>query len=141
MHYLTLKELKKMNSEKTLIINCIEEEKQTVLPRERIGAYDFLVGSDKGVIGIEVMTRPTKGKLKEKLRYKNNVGCFVFVLPSNSLGLYRKKPKKGFSRKARPKFFPGEFNDREIRVWLLDAKQEKFTEKGAFAQIFNVRKQ
>ena len=127
-----------MQGEQGIAIGRIEAEKQTVLPRQRIGSYDFLVETSGGVIGIEVMTRPTKGKLKEKLRYRSNVDSYVFVLPANSLGLYRKKPKKGFRTRARPRRFPKEFSDSNIRVWLLDAEVERFTEKGAFSKIFNV---
>ena len=141
MHCLTLKELKRMDSEKAISHASIEEEKQTVLPEQRTGSYDFLVETGNRSIGIEVMTRPTKGKMKEKLRYKSNVDCYIFVLPAHSLGLYRKTQKKGFPRKARPKFFPKEFNGPEIRAWLLDAAGERFTEKCAFSKIFNVESQ
>ncbi|MCX6802215.1 MAG: hypothetical protein NT067_03810 [Candidatus Diapherotrites archaeon] len=138
MHRLTLKELERMGREKDLVIGSIEEEKRTMLPLERKGSYDFLVESGKGLIGIEVMTRPTKGKLKEKLRYKGSVDLFVFVLSSNCLGLYRKTQKHGLPCRARPKFFPADFRPDEIMVWLLDATRGQFTEKGAFAEIFNV---
>ncbi|MFH1235257.1 MAG: hypothetical protein V1493_06610 [Candidatus Diapherotrites archaeon] len=138
MHRLTLRELRRMGREKDLVIGSIEEEKRTMLPLKRVGSYDFLVESGKGIIGIEVMTRPTKGKLKEKLRYKGKVEIFVFVLPSNSLGFYRKTPSHGLPRRARPKFFPSDFRSDEIEVWLLDAKLGQFTEKGAFAEIFHV---
>lgn len=138
MHRLTLRELKRMGREKDLVIGSIEEEKHTMLPLKRVGSYDFLVESGKGPIGIEVMTRPTKGKLKEKLRYKGKVSVFVFVLPSNSLGLYRKTQNHGLPRQARPKFFPCDFRSDEIEVWLLDAASGQFTEKGTFAEIFNV---
>jgi len=138
MHSLTLRELREMHADGGPAACRIEAEKQTVLPSRRIGSYDFLVKTGSGAIGVEVMTRPTKGKLKEKLRYRHNVDSYVFVLPANSLGLYRKKPKKGFHTRARPRRFPKEFNDSGIRAWLLDAGKEKFTEKGAFAKIFNV---
>jgi len=85
------------------------------------------------------MTRPTKGKLKEKLRYRAMVDKYIFVMPSNALGIYRKTKKKGYSRKTRPKYFPKEFKDTGLRAWLLDARKEKFTKKGAFHEIFNVK--
>ncbi|MEM0360752.1 MAG: hypothetical protein QXK06_05460 [Candidatus Diapherotrites archaeon] len=140
MHFLTLKELKRLERE-TNNIHWIKEEKKTLLPLKRTGSYDFLIESSEGLTGFEVMTRPTKGKLKEKLRYKGKVNVFVFVLPSNSLGLYRKPQKNGLHCTAKPKFFPKEFFEPSLQAWLLDAKTGRFTEKGAFFKIFNVERQ
>ncbi len=139
MHSLTLKELKRIQAIQGTAIERIEKEKPTPLPENRVGSYDFLTRSKSGTVGFEVMTRPTKGKLKEKLRYRALVDKYVFVIPFNALGIYRKRKKRGYSVKARPKYFPKEFHDLGLRAWLLDTTNEKFTKKGAFHRIFNVK--
>ncbi len=138
MHALTLKELKRLRAVEDSGM-LIEAEKPVILPRHRLGSYDYFTESNNTTIGFEVMTRPTKGKLKEKLRYKAMVDRYVFVMPSTALGIYKKKKKRGLSSKVRPKFFPNEFNDLKLKAWLLDARKEKFTKKGVFRKIFNVR--
>ena len=130
-------ELKKMSSGPPAE-KGIEAEKETVLPGDRTGSYDFYLEFGGRATGIEVLARPSKGKLKEKLRYRENVDSYIFVLPEECLGFYRKEEKRGLASRVRKKSFPKEFSDPGLKAWLLDARGEKFTLKGAFAQIFNV---
>ncbi|PIN99269.1 MAG: hypothetical protein COT90_00350 [Candidatus Diapherotrites archaeon CG10_big_fil_rev_8_21_14_0_10_31_34] len=146
MHLYTFNELNKMHFNQELEIKKICPE-QTVLIQSKTnpdlcnkGSFDFLVETKKNkLIGIEVLTRPSKGKMKNKLRYAIEADEFIFVLPFNSMEFYRKPTKKVFHKKAKLKFFGKEFSDKNLFVWLLDLKNGKFTEKDLFNKIFNVK--
>ena len=141
MHFYTLHELKKMHLGLELPLFKITPEQEVLLEKHglREGRFDFLVESSEGkLIGFEVLTRPSKGKLKEKLAYSKEVDTFVFVLPNNSLGLYRKLGKKTFHRIAREKSMPKEFNSPSLYVWLFNPKDKRFVEKALFSKVFNV---
>jgi len=145
MHLYTFNELNKMHVKQELNLKRICPE-QTVLIHSKTnsfcsneGKFDFLVETkDNKLIGMEVLTRPSKGKMKNKLRYANEADEFIFVLPFNSMEFYR-KPEKVFHKKAKLKFFGKEFNKKNLFVWLLDLSKGKFTEKKAFSKIFNVK--
>ncbi len=132
MHLNQVLEIKKICPEQTVLINsknnsCLNE-----------GRFDFLVETKENkIIGIEVLTRPSKGKMKNKLRYASEADEFIFVLPFNSMEFYRKQ-KKVFHKKSKQKFFGKEFSKKNLFVWLLNLKEGKFTEKQLFSKIFNV---
>ncbi len=106
---------------------------------EREGRFDFLVlARDGKTLGFEVLSRPTHGKLKEKLSYAREVDEFVFVLPKESMVFYRKRQKKPFKAFAREKFVCNDFAETRIKAWLADAKNGLIEEKGAFCELFNV---
>lgn len=147
MHRCTLQELYKMNSSNQLAIKSIKPEQTVLLDSNsktpRIGRYDFLVECASGksrFLGIEVLSRPTRGKLRQKLSYTNSVDEFVFVLPENSLGFYRKPKQKVFHKEAKTKSFGKEFASEKLYVWLFDQAAKSFKEKGRFAELFNVVK-
>jgi len=145
MHLYTFNELHKMHFNKKIELKKICPE-QTVLIHSKTnsdlcneGRFDFLVETKKNkAIGIEVLTRPTKGKMKNKLRYAKEADYFVFVLPYNSMEFYRKQ-KKVFHKKAKLKFFGKEFSGKNLFVWLLDLQKGEFTEKKEFSKVFNVK--
>jgi len=134
MHFNKKIELKKICPEQTVLIHS---KTNSDLCNE--GRFDFLVETKKNkAIGIEVLTRPTKGKMKNKLRYAKEADYFVFVLPYNSMEFYRKQ-KKVFHKKAKLKFFGKEFSGKNLFVWLLDLQKGEFTEKKEFSKVFNVK--
>ncbi len=145
MHLYTFNELNKMHFSGNLNIKKIQPE-QTVLIHSKKnfllsneGRFDFLVETKTNkLIGMEVLTRPSKGKMKNKLRYAKEADEFIFVLPFNAMEFYRKQ-KKIFHKKAKLKFFGKEFSDKNLFVWLLDLKNGIFTEKNTFNKVFNVK--
>ncbi|MBU0635579.1 hypothetical protein KKE06_00975 [Candidatus Micrarchaeota archaeon] len=107
----------------------------------RQGRFDFLVLTKSGkAIGMEVLSRPSQGKMKQKLSYAKEVDEFVFVLPSNCFELYRKKPRKGFRAQGRKSFFDASFADPKILVWLLNPKSGGIEQKNTFEKVFNTAK-
>lgn len=144
MHKLTLEEIKKCYSNPSL---CFVKPEQTVILEplrengvERKGRFDFLAETGRHeTIGFEVLTRPSKGKMKKKLAYSNEVQKFVFVLPASSLLFYRKPKSKVFIKKAKLHYLPKEFNSAKLYAWILDLKEKRFTEKGQFSKVFNVK--
>ncbi len=143
MHFYTLHELKKMHLTLELPLSKIMPEQEVLLEKNglREGRFDFLVESREGkLIGFEILTRPSKGKLKEKLSYSKEADQFVFVLPRNSLGLYRKPKKKIFPRLGREKFLPKEFSSPCLYAWLFNPKDKRFVEKALFSKVFNVER-
>jgi len=142
MHLLVLHELNKMHVNQHFNIEKIFPEKTVLLEkrgRERLGRFDFLVRTKDKTIGIEVLSRPTKGKLREKLPYAESVDEFIFVLPENSLLLYRKPFKRLMHEQARSLSFPNEFNSEKLQAWLITMPQGQFTEKKRFSKVFNVK--
>ncbi len=142
MHLLVFHHLNKMRCKRQPEIFSIAPEKTVLLEkhgREVEGRFDFLVRARGKAIGIEVLTRPTQGKMREKLAYANQVDEFIFALPHDSLGLYRKKRLNGFKRIAPKKFLGKEFADKKLRVWLLDCRQGRIAEKGLIKKIFDVK--
>lgn len=140
MHFLTFLELKKMHATGSESIARILPEKEVELKKSkvRIGRFDFFVEKANGKsIGFEVLTRPSKGKMKEKLPYSKEVDEFVFVIPEHFLDFYKKREKNGMHDSVRKKFLPKEFSDKKLFVWILDTENHKFTKKGLFSQIFN----
>jgi len=122
---------------------AIHPEKTVLLEKhgvERKGRFDFLVQTKDKTIGIEVLTRPSQGKMKEKLAYANEVDEFIFVIPSQSMGLYRKHKTNGLKSIAHKKFLDKEFNEPKLRVWMIDCSQGKIEEKGPFSKIFEVQR-
>ena len=127
----------------SLQIKSILVEQPVLLEKRglRAGSFDFLIETKTGkAIGIEVLTRPSKGKLKGKLPYSLEVDEFVFVLPSSSLEFYQKKEKKGFRSYARANAFSREFNKPNLKAWLFDVQEKAFQKKDIFNRIFNVKK-
>jgi hypothetical protein len=142
MHLVVFHELNKMRVNKQPEIFGILPEKTVLLEKhgsEREGRFDFLVQAKNKTIGIEVLTRPSQGKLKAKLPYAKEVDEFVFVLPHDGLEFYRRKKLNGFKRVAPKKFLSKEFADPKLQVWLLDYKQGLISEKGKFSEIFEIK--
>lgn len=120
----------------------ISVEKNVLIGRNgksRLGRYDFLANCKNKLIGFEVLTRPTQGKLREKLVYSKAVDEFVFVLPKNSMNFYLKPKGKIFHKSAKLNFLEKEFDNPKIFVWLFDLENGTF-EKGKISKIFNVEK-
>ncbi len=141
MHLLVLHELHRMRASRQPEIVSIVPEKTVLLEKHgslREGRFDFLVQTKDKTIGIEVMTRPSQGKLRSKLPYANQVDEFIFVLPHDALAFYRRKKLNGFKRLVPKKFLDSKFADKKLRVWLLDCKQGEVVEKGTFRRIFDV---
>lgn len=144
MHLLVFHELNRMRVQRQPEIRAISPEKTVLLEkngRERQGRFDFLVDASGKMIGVEVLTRPSRGKLREKLAYAKEVDEFVFALPESCLGLYRKKSLNGLKRIAPKKELGPEFSDPKLRVWLLDCRQGRVSEKGCFSEVFEVGRQ
>ncbi len=89
--------------------------------------------------GIEVLSRPSKGKMKQKLSYAKEVDEFVFVLPSNALELYRKNPRNGFRLQVRKLFFSAEFSTPTLQAWLVDPQSGTIVQKDRFSKLFNAK--
>jgi hypothetical protein len=144
MHLVVFHELQRMHANSIVCLERIVPEQNVLLEClhgncEREGRFDFLVGEKNGkTIGFEILSRPSQGKMKQKLSYAKEVDEFVFVVPSNSLELYLKKPKKPFKNLARQKFFSKEFSEKKISVWLLDIIQGVVEKKALFSEIFAV---
>lgn len=125
-------------------ISRIIPEKDVLLHKHhalRKGSFDFLVETlDNKVIGVEVLTRPSAGKLKEKLVYANEVDEFVFVLPFNDLEFYQKPRQKVFHKQIRRTSFQKLFNNKKLSAWMLNISGAHFVLKDKFNKIFNVEK-
>ena len=144
MHFITFLELKKMHVSGAESFTQILPEKEVELKKEkpRLGRFDFFAQTSKGKsIGVEVLTRPSKGKMKEKLSYSREVDEFVFVIPEHFLDFYKKHEKNGLHDSVRKKFLPKEFADKKLFVWILDSENHRFTRKGSFSEVFNVNQQ
>jgi hypothetical protein len=144
-HLATLHELYKSSLLKETEISKVVPE-QTVLLEPlrgnsiRKGRFDFLVLDKNGkTIGIEVLSRPSQGKMKQKLSYAKEVDEFVFVLPTHSFELYRKKPRNGFKLQGRKRFFSTAFSASTLQAWLVDPSNGTIVEKGRFSQLFNAK--
>lgn len=142
MHLAVFHELQRMRVNKNPELLEISPEKTVLLEKqgkERQGRFDFLVQAKGRAIGIEVLTRPSKGKLKAKLPYASEVDEFIFVLPHDSMEFYRKRKMNGFKRAAPKKFLSSEFSSPKLQAWLLDYSNGKIAEKGAFSRLFEVK--
>ncbi|MDO8428737.1 MAG: hypothetical protein Q7S92_05990 [Candidatus Diapherotrites archaeon] len=136
MHALTFLELKKLNLiASATLIQTIEEI--PLLSETQAGVYDFYFKANGKTIGMEVLARPSKGKLKQKLFYANYVDEFIFVLPVESFNFY-KIQKLAFLSKVRPSYFSKEFNSEKLFVWLLDLEKKEFIAKNRFNKVFRV---
>lgn len=121
----------------------VTPEKTVVLNENpvREGRFDFFVETLEGkLIGAEVLSRPSKGKLLQKLAYTKQVDEFIFVLPKNALELYRKKKKNGLHSSTRKKFLPQELGSKKIFVWLFDQENKNFSTKNELAGEYNIKK-
>ncbi|MFH1240199.1 MAG: hypothetical protein V1672_03190 [Candidatus Diapherotrites archaeon] len=143
MHELTFQELNKMRISGNGTVKEISPEKEVVFSKNgkpREGSFDFLLVVGNKTIGIEILTRPSKGKLKQKLFYADEVDEFIFVLPENSLNFYKILDGKPFNNWKKINYFGNEFSSDFLKVWLLNTEKGKFVEKGVFKTIFNVKK-
>ena len=137
-----MQELQRMRNSNELKCARIQPEKHVIVNKNglRDGSFDFFVETEQGrKIGFEVLTRPSKGKMKEKLAYAEVVDEYVFVLPSEAISVYRKN-EGPFKSITRDKFLPKEFARKNLQVWLLDIVERKFIMKKAIGAIFNVEK-
>jgi len=132
MYKATMERMKEIGAEK------ICKEQSVELPHGRKGSYDFVAEIKGQKIGFEVLCRPTKRKLKDKLRYLPYVDKYVFVLPANALSLYKRPNAKVFGLVSRPKFLPKEFGNKKLYVWLCDLETKHIFACAAFSRIFNV---
>ncbi|MDO8538607.1 MAG: hypothetical protein Q7S21_07020 [archaeon] len=144
MHFLTIHELHKIHANQEWNIKRIIPEQEVILHKHhslRKGKFDFLVETvDNKIIGFEVLTRPSAGKMKEKLAYANEVDEFVFVLPYNDLEFYQKPRQKVFHKQIRRSSFGKEFNSKKLSAWMLNIPSAHFVLKDKFNKIFNVEK-
>ncbi len=145
LHLYTRHELNKMHFFERRLVRVVAE-KATLLPGDqrhaaRKGRFDFFVETFDGKkIGIEVLTRPTEGKLKEKLAYAKDVDEFVFVLPDGSLNTHRKPKGKVFHKQDRSKPLSRVFDRRGLWAWLFDLHDQRFSVKDKFANVYRVEK-
>src|SRR3989338_2358947 len=141
MHLYTRHELNKMHLFERRLVNVVAE-KATVLRKERAktprkGRFDFFVETFDGKrMGVEGLTRPSEGKLKEKLAYAVDVEEFVFVLPDGSLNTHRRPTQKVFHKQDRSTPLSPVFNNLKLRVWLFDVKHHQFTVKDKLNKVF-----
>lgn len=141
MHFYTLHELKKMHCLFILPLKKIFHEKTAVIGNGQKGSFDFLVETVSGKeIGIEVLTRPSKGKMKQKLSYSKNVDEFIFVIPEHFLENYKIHEKKGFKGAVKKHFLPKEFSSQKLFAWIFDTEKRAFTTKASFSGVFNTAK-
>lgn len=138
MHALTFSELKKLNLLSSEV-QLPEVAEIPLLSATQAGVYDFYFKSNGKIVGMEILTRPSKGKLKQKLFYADYVDEFIFVLPVTSFEFY-KIFKFSSLAKARPSYFSKEFNSDKLFVWLLDLEICEFTVKSRFNKVFHVEK-
>ncbi len=142
MHLLVFHELNRMRVNHEMQIQQILPEKTVLLTKNgsaRPGRFDFLVQTKDKSIGIEVLTRPSQGKLKEKLAYASEVDEFVFVIPEHSLEFYRKPENNLLKSKARPSFFGKEFTNPKIKAWIVDLANGQILQKSIFSKLFNTK--
>lgn len=142
MHELTFQELNKMRIAGHGTVKEISPEKEVTISKNgklREGSFDFLLVIENKSIGIEILTRPSKGKLKQKLFYADEVDEFIFVLPENSLNFYKILEGRPFNNWKKINYFGKEFSSDFLKVWLLDVEKGKFVKKGMFRTIFNVK--
>lgn len=146
MHLHCFHELNRMHVRNELPLKFIHPEQTVILSSfqglsPRKGKFDFLVETMKGkLIGFEVLTRPSKGKMKEKLAYANEVDEFVFVLPHDAMQFYQKPKTKVFHKKCRLKYFGNEFSSSSLKAWMFNLRDGRFTEKSSFNKVFCVKK-
>ena len=141
MHEIVLKELESPQAMELFGIKAVLEEAPVQLAKNGshpMGKFDFLAETKNGFIGFEVLTRPTKGKILEKLAYADTVDRFVFVFPEGSLGLYRKPAQKIFIKQSKLNRLERKFSRENVFVWMLDVYSKKFTKKGRISEVFNV---
>ncbi len=135
------KELKNLkNSGKMDLLSMVPEK--SVLIRKngsfREGRFDFFVQTDKKSIGFEILTRPSRGKLKKKLSYSERADEFVFVIPKDSLDGYKKHKKGIWQFRPHKKFLGKEFAEKKLSVWLFDTGKNCISDKKSFFEIFNI---
>lgn len=130
--------LKEIND--TLNAKNIEVEKGVFI-NGKYFAYDIFLKTEEGArIGFEILARPTKGKMKQKLVYATgDLDRFIFILPSNFLQFYMKQPKYALSN-LRPHFFGKCFDLKNLYVWLYGIAEDKIIKTNNFSDIFNVEK-
>ena len=144
-HLATLHELYKSNLLKEAeILKVVPEQTVLLEPLHgnsiRKGRFDFLVLNKNGkTIGIEVLTRPSRGKMRKKLSYAKEVDEFVFVLPIGSFEPYRKKPRNGFKLQGKKPFFSPEFSIPTLQAWLVDPQSGTIVQKDRFSRLFNAK--
>ncbi len=134
MYKATLEKIKELCPEKLFVEYAVS------LPNGRKGSYDFLIEHNGTRIGFELMSRPTKGKLKEKLAYLHNVDKYIFVFPMASFELYKRQQINCFTALTRPKFFPEDFSNKKLYVWLCSIDEKRIVTQARFEKIFNVKK-
>lgn len=139
MHFYTMHELHKMHILGSRKLKAIKPEQAVLIEKNglREGRFDFLVhDAENKAIGIEILTRPSAGKMKKKLCYAKEVDEFVFVIPEGSLEGYLARKPAPFKVFCRPNLLPPEFGNGKIYVWIFDLKERKFTEKGKARDLF-----
>jgi len=141
MHEIVFKELRAPHAKDNLGITAVLEEAPVLLDRRGshcMGKFDFLAETKNGFVGFEVLARPTKRKILEKMAYADTVDKFVFVFPEGSLNLYRKPSKKTFVKRSKLNRLEKKFARKNVLVWMLDVYSKTFTQKGGIAEVFNV---
>ena len=138
----TIQTLQQWRQSKAFPIHSVKTEQTVVLQssgREKAGRFDFLIEMENGeLVGIEVLSRPTKGKLKAKLAYSEGVDKFVFVLPHDSMELYQ-NPKKSIYKKNAKHALGREFNSPKLFVWPFHTHLKQFFQQQSFSKWFNVK--
>ena len=140
MHLLVFHELNRLRVTNEWPIENILPEKTVLLTKTdspRKGRFDFLVQTRNKSIGLEVLTRPSQGKLRQKLAFAREVDEFVFVLPKHSMEFYKKRKNNELSSRARPNFFGKEFKSPKLSAWIVDVSEGKILKKGVFSKVFN----
>lgn len=127
-------DVKKIVPEQTVLLEPLHGNS----PRK--GRFDFWVLTRAGkTLGFEILSRPSHGKMKQKLSYAKETDEFVFVLPSTAFEFYRKNQRHGFLVHARKIFFSSEFSFPWLQVWLVNPKSGKIEQKSVFSRIFNTK--
>lgn len=142
MHLLVFHELNRLRVNHLWPIQTIWAEKSVLLSKNgspRPGRFDFLVETPHKTIGIEVLTRPSPGKLRQKMVYSSEVDEFVFVLPKNSLSNYSKSDKKIAKPIGRTHSLGRQFSVPSLKAWIVDLENGCFVAKTQFDKIFNAQ--
>jgi hypothetical protein len=142
LHQIVSHELNRLRLTNEWPITAIIPEKSVLLTKNgspRPGRFDFLVQLRDRTIGFEVLSRPSQGKMRQKLAYASEVDEFVFVLPKESLSLYHKTHSARYRNRVRPNKLGHEFTDPRLSVWVVDIEEGKIVQRGVFSQVFNAQ--
>lgn len=143
MHLLTWTELQRMRVNQIWNIRRMAAEQSVLLDsgnpnKPKKGKFDFYVETPSKTIGFEVLTRPSKGKMLQKLIYSKEVDEFVFVIPTHFLKPYQKENNHSFGWHVRHKKLPSPFSKKGLYVWLVNIGEQRIISKQSLSNIYYI---